>query len=245
MSSTVVPSALSVRDASPKTLVDTASAIDRRALARHLDHTVLRPDARRADIEGACRLARELGCAGVCINPIHVALARPLLEGSGVKLVAVVGFPFGATYSAVKVLETELAVRDGADELDMVLPIGQLKDGDLDLVQRDIAAVVRAAGGRPVKVVVECGLLSDREKRDAARMAVAAGAAFVKTSTGYLGSGATVHDVTLLRETVGPAAAIKAAGGIRFFEDAVALLEAGASRLGTSHTDAVLASATS
>ena len=221
-------------------LPEAEPSIGRQELAGHLDHTVLRPDAGRAEIEAACRLARELGCAGLCINPIHVAIARPLLDGSPVRLVAVVGFPFGATYTAVKVLETELAVGDGADEIDMVLPIGQLKDGDLAFVERDVSAVVRAAAGRPVKVVVECGLLSDAQKRAGARVAVGAGAAFVKTSTGFLGSGATVHDVALLHRTVGAAAGVKGAGGIRFFEDAAALLAAGASRLGTSHSEAVL-----
>lgn len=172
--------------------------MDGNQLAAHIDQTVLRPDARREDIERACQVARELGCAGVCINPIHVALASRLLEGSSVKVVAVIGFPFGATFTAVKTLEAELAVRDGADELDMVLAIGKLKDGELDFVETDVAAIVRAAAGRPVKVVLECGLLSDDQKRRAVQIAARAGAAFVKTSTGYLGSGATLHDVTVL-----------------------------------------------
>lgn len=211
-------------------------------LASHIDHTVLKPDARRADIERACKVARQLGCAGVCVNPIHVALASRLLEGSSVLVVGVVGFPFGATYTAVKVLETELAIRDGADEVDMVVAIGQLRDGQSESVEADIAAVVRAAAGRPVKVIVECGLLSDAQKRDAAEIAARAGAAFVKTSTGFLGSGATVHDVTLLNQAVGTRLSVKATGGIRFFEDAVGLLEAGASRLGASRTEAILTS---
>jgi deoxyribose-phosphate aldolase len=211
-------------------------------LARHIDHTVLRPDALQGDIERACQVARALGCAGVCVNPIHVALASRLLIGSSVLVVSVVGFPFGATYSAVKVLETELAVRDGADEIDMVLAIGQLRDDELDYVESDIAAVVRAAAGRPVKVILECGLLTDAQKRRGAEVAAKAGAAFVKTSTGFLGSGATAHDVTLLNQAVGTRLSVKATGGIRFFEDAVALLEAGASRLGASRTEAVLAS---
>lgn len=232
---------------------DPASAIDRASgrrelamdigqLASHIDHTVLQPDARQADIERACQVARELGCAGVCVNPIHVALASRLLAGSSVLVVGVVGFPFGATYTAVKVLETELAVRDGADEIDMVLSIGQLRDDELASVESDISAVVRAAAGRPVKVILECGLLTDAQKRQGAETAVRAGAAFVKTSTGFLGSGATVHDVTLLHESVGARLSVKATGSIRFFEDAVALLEAGASRLGASRTEAVLAS---
>lgn len=211
-------------------------------LASHIDHTVLKPDARRTDIERACEVARRLGCAGVCVNPIHVALASQLLKGSSVLVVGVVGFPFGATYTAVKVLETELAIRDGADEVDMVIALGPLRDGQFEVVETDIAAVVRAAEGRPVKVIVECGLLSDDQKRDAAEIAAKAGAAFVKTSTGFLGSGATIHDVTLLNQAAGTRLAIKATGGIRFFEDAVALLEAGASRLGASRTEAVLVS---
>jgi deoxyribose-phosphate aldolase len=211
-------------------------------LASHIDHTVLRPDALQGDIERACQVARELGCAGVCVNPIHVALASRLLMGSSVLVVSVVGFPFGATYTAVKVLETELAVQDGADEIDMVIAIGQLKDKQFEFVENDIAAVVRAAAGKPVKAILECGLLTDVQKRQGAEIAVRAGAAFVKTSTGFLGSGATVHDVTLLHDAVGTRLSVKATGGIRFFEDAVALLEAGASRLGASRTEAVLAS---
>jgi deoxyribose-phosphate aldolase len=216
--------------------------MDREGLAGYIDHTVLGPDAQRVDIEQACRVARQLGCAGVCVNPIHVELASALLEGSSVKVVSVVGFPFGATFTSVKVLETELAVRDGADEIDMVLAIGQLRDGQLAYVEADIAAVVRAAAGRPVKVVLECGLLSDAQKRDAAVIAVGAGASFVKTSTGFLGSGATIHDVALLDQAVGNKLSIKATGGIRFFEDAMALMEAGASRLGASRTEAILMS---
>ncbi len=211
-------------------------------LANHVDHTVLQPDARQVDIERACQVARELGCAAVCVNSVHVALASRLLVGSPVLVVGVVGFPFGATYTAVKVLETELAVQDGADEIDMVLAIGHLKDEQFEFVESDIAAVVHAAAGRPVKVILECGLLTDAEKKQGAEIAVTAGAAFVKTSTGFLGSGATLHDVTLLHEAVGSRASVKATGGIRFFEDAVALLEAGASRLGASRTEAVLAS---
>jgi deoxyribose-phosphate aldolase len=190
----------------------------------------------------ACEVAQRLGCAGVCVNPIHVALTSELLEGSAVLVVGVIGFPFGATYTAVKVLETELAIRDGADEVDMVMPIGQLRDGQFEIVEADIAAVVRAAAGRPVKVIVECGLLSDPQKRDAARIAANAGAAFVKTSTGFLGSGATIHDVTLLRRAAGTGLSVKATGGIRFFEDAVGLVEAGAARIGASRTEAILAS---
>jgi deoxyribose-phosphate aldolase len=211
-------------------------------LASHLDHTILRPDARQIDVEQACRVARDFGCAAVCVNAIHVALSGRLLAGSSVHVVAVVGFPFGATYTEVKVLETELAVRDGADEIDMVISIGQLKDDQLELIEHDISAVVAAAAGRPVKVILECGLLTDKQKKAGTRVAARAGAALVKTSTGFLGSGATVHDVTLLHETGGTKLSVKATGGIRFFEDAVALIEAGASRLGASRTEEILES---
>jgi deoxyribose-phosphate aldolase len=214
---------------------------DQAELASYIDHTVLKPDARRADIERACTVARDLGCAGLCINPIHVRMASRLLAGIPVRVVAVVGFPFGATYTAVKALESELAIRDGADELDMVLDIGRLIDGETDLVEADIEAVVQAADGRPVKVVLECGLLSDDQKRQAVGIAERAGATYVKTATGFLGSGATVHDVTVLRQAA-RTVTIKATGGIRFYEDAVALLDAGATRLGTSRTEAVLGS---
>ena len=226
---------------SATTTAPTNRATDQRGLASHIDHTVLQPDARRVDVERACLLARDLGCAGLCVNPIHVRTASQLLVGSPVKVVAVIGFPSGATYTAVKALEACLAVRDGADELDMVLDLGRLIDGETDVVEADIRSVVQAADGRPVKVILECGLLSDDQKRRAVNIADRAGAAFVKTSTGFLGSGATVHDVTVLRQAA-RAVAIKATGGIRFYEDAVALLDAGASRLGTSRTEAVLSS---
>jgi deoxyribose-phosphate aldolase len=209
-------------------------------LAAHIDHTILWPDARASDIEQACQVARDRGCASVCVNPLEVARVRRLLAGSPVSVVAVVGFPFGASHTEVKVLETELAVRDGADEIDMVVAIGRLRDGDSAYVEGDIAAVVQAAAGRPVKVILECGLLTDVQKTQGAAVAVSAGAAFVKTSTGFLGSGATIHDVALLDHAVGPGVRVKATGGIRFFEDAVALIEAGASRLGASRTEAIL-----
>ena len=213
-----------------------------RLLARRIDHTMLRPEARRADIERVCREAVHFGCATVCVNPVWVALASELLDGTSVKVVAVIGFPFGASLTAAKVFETELAVRDGADEIDMVVAIGQLKDGDLSFVSSDIAAVVQAAAGRPVKVVLECGLLSDDEKRTAVDISAGAGAVFVKTATGFLGSGATIHDVRLMHRAARGRLAVKATGGIRFFEDAIALLDAGASRLGASRTEAVLSS---
>jgi deoxyribose-phosphate aldolase len=222
--------------------IGATGAIDAAHLARHIDHTILKPDARQVDVERACEVARELGCASVCVNALHVARASRLLAGSPVMVVAVIGFPFGATYTAVKVLETELAVRDGADEIDMVVSIGHLRDDQLDYVTNDISAVVAAAAGRPVKVILECGLLTDAQKRTGAEAAIEGGAAFVKTSTGFLGSGATVHDVTLLHEVVGGRLAVKATGGIRSFEDAVALLKAGASRLGASRTKSILAS---
>jgi deoxyribose-phosphate aldolase len=217
--------------------------VRREGLAKHIENTLLSPQAGRVEIERVCRSAIELGCVAVCVNPVRVGLASELLRKTPVKVVAVVGFPFGATYPAVKALEAGLAVRDGAQEIDMVLAIGRLKDGDHAFVKDDIAAVVDAAAARPVKVVLECGLLSDGEKRTAVDIAAAAGAAYVKTSTGFLDSGATIHDVALLRRAAGSRLGVKATGGIRFFEDAMALLDAGASRLGTSRAEAVLASA--
>jgi deoxyribose-phosphate aldolase len=177
------------------------------------------------------------------VNPSRVAPAARLLASSGIDVVATVGFPFGAARSEVKVLEARLALADGADQIDVVIDIGLLKDGDISSVEQELAAVVGEVGSHPVKVIIEAALLTDDQKRTACRLAVEAGAAYVKTSTGYSTGGATVHDVTLMRAAVGGRATIKAAGGIRYYEDALALLNAGADRLGVSRTEALLASA--
>lgn len=212
----------------------------RDGLAAVIDHTLLDPAATKHDVLMACEIARRNQCATVCLNSNRVAVAAQALQGSAVGIAAVVGFPFGAAHVDAKAHEARLAIQDGATEVDMVLDIGRLKDGELDAVRADIASVVEAADRHPVKVILECSRLSDEEKRTACRLALEAGAGFVKTSTGYLGHGATVHDVTLMRAAVGSRAGVKASGGIVYYEDAVAMLAAGANRLGCSHTQQVL-----
>ena len=204
-----------------------------------IDHTLLDPAATNHDVLMACEIARRNQTATVCLNSNRVALAAETLNGA-VGIAAVVGFPFGAAHVTAKSNEARLAVEDGATEIDMVIDIGRLKDGELDTVSADIASVVDAAAGHPVKVILECSRLTDDEKRTGCRLAVEAGAAFIKTSTGYLGHGATIHDVVLIRAAVGPRMGLKASGGILYYEDAVAMLAAGATRLGLSHTQQVL-----
>jgi deoxyribose-phosphate aldolase len=214
--------------------------LTRSELAARIDHTLLDPAATSHDVLMACEVARRNRCATVCLNPNRVALATATLQGSWVGIAAVVGFPFGAAPSDAKAHEARTAIADGATEIDMVLDIGRLKDGEHRAVAEDIAAVVRAAAPHPVKVILECSRLTDDEKRIACALALESAAAFVKTSTGYSDHGATLHDVALMRAAVGSRAGVKASGGIRYYEDAVAMLEAGASRLGISHTQQVL-----
>jgi len=201
-----------------------------------IDHTLLRADATPAEVERLCREAREYGFASVCVNSGHVRLCAGLLAGSPVKVCSTVGFPLGAMSTWAKVQETTRAIDDGAREIDMVMNIGMLKSGRREIVQDDIRAVVEAAHPRQaiVKVILETGLLQDEEKVAACAIAQQAGADFVKTSTGFGHGGATVADVALMRKTVGPAMGVKASGGIRTREDALALIKAGASRLGAS-----------
>lgn len=205
-----------------------------RELARYIDHTLLRADASARDIEKLCSEALQAGFASVCVNGSRVALARKCVAGSGVKVASVIGFPLGAMATAAKAREAETAVAEGADELDMVLAVGSLKDGARDAVRGDIAAVVRAAGAARVKVILECCLLTKEEKILACQFATEAGAAMVKTSTGFAASGATLDDVRLLRAMVPLRMGVKAAGGIRDTATALAFIEAGATRLGTS-----------
>lgn len=209
-------------------------------LAKRIDHTILKADATRADVERLCAEAREHGFATVCVNSCWTALAAQLLEGTDVGVTVVVGFPLGAMSTTSKAAETRQAVADGATEIDMVVNIGQLKDGNDEFVTADIAAVVEAARPAAVKVIIECCLLSDDEKVRACRDSVAAGAAFVKTSTGFSTGGATAEDVRLMRATVGDACQVKAAGGIHTRAEAEALLEAGADRLGCSAGIAII-----
>nr|WP_315410622.1 deoxyribose-phosphate aldolase [uncultured Selenomonas sp.] len=204
-------------------------------LAKHIDHTLLRTDAQRADAAKLVEEAKAYHFASVCVSPIWVSFVSEALRDTGVKTCTVIGFPQGATPSAVKAFETKQAIADGADEVDMVIAVGKLKDGDDAYVKSDIEAVVRAARGKALtKVIIETCLLTDEEKRRACLLAKEAGADFVKTSTGFAAGGATAADVKLMRESVGAAMGVKAAGGIRSRADAEAMLAAGATRLGTS-----------
>ena len=204
------------------------------ALAPLIDHTLLRPDARREEVVDLCREAVHYGFATVCIHPVYVPVAVAELAGTPVAVCTVVGFPLGATTTTAKAFEAEEAVRQGAQELDMVLALATFKNGDHDGVRADIRAVVTTAGDRRVKVIIETALLDDAEKVTACRLAVEAGAGFVKTCTGFSGGGATVDDIRLMRRTVDTACGVKASGGIRALAQAQALVDAGANRLGTS-----------
>jgi deoxyribose-phosphate aldolase len=205
-------------------------------LAHMIDHTILKPDATQDEIAQLCYEARKYNFASVCVNPTYVKLCSDLLEGSEVLVCTVVGFPLGATPTEVKVFEAQQAVREGADEVDMVINVGALKSRDYELVENDIASVARAchAGNAILKVIIEAALLTDEEKVAACQLAKVAGADFVKTSTGFGPGGATAEDVALMRHVVGPAMGVKAAGGIRTYEDAKKMIAAGASRIGAS-----------
>ena len=203
-------------------------------LAHKIDHTNLRPFATGADIEALCAEAREWQFASVCVNPAYVAAAKAHLAGSGVAVCTVIGFPLGQNTTAVKVAETEDAYRLGCDEFDMVINVGKLKDGDTAYVRDEIAAVCAAARGRTVKVIIETGLLTDEEKALATRLACEAGAHFVKTCTGVSKGVATVEDILLMKANLTPGVKLKASAGIRTYADALALVEAGADRIGTS-----------
>lgn len=205
-----------------------------RTIAGFIDHTLLKPDATETEILCICEEARLYRFAGVCVNGTHIVVTAKALKGSGVLPVCVIGFPLGAMLTASKADETRRVVEAGAEEVDMVLNIGALKENNLALARNDIAAVVEAAGKKPVKVILECCLLTNDEKITACKLSVEAGAAFVKTSTGFSKSGATLDDVKLMRQTVGPKMGVKAAGGVRDLATARAMIEAGATRLGTS-----------
>jgi deoxyribose-phosphate aldolase len=205
-----------------------------RDLARFIDHTILKPDATAAEIRTLCEEAIEHQFYSVCVNPIFVKLVAGELAGSAVKTCSVVCFPFGATLTAAKAAETQLAVVDGAGEIDMVIAVGLLKAGDYDRVRDDIAEVKRACGSSLLKVIIETCLLTDTEKEIACRLAQEAEADFVKTSTGFGGGGATVKDVALMRRVVGPTMGVKASGGIRTFAQAQAMIFTGATRIGAS-----------
>jgi deoxyribose-phosphate aldolase len=209
-------------------------------LASMIDHTLLKPDATKADVQKVCQEARDHGFATVCVNSSRVALVAQLLKGSKSLPIAVVGFPLGAASTPSKVFETKQAVLDGAREIDMVLNIGEMRDKNYSYIENDIHAVVEAAKPYPVKVILETSTLSDEEKVKACELSVKAGAHFVKTSTGFGSGGATVADVQLMREKVGPSIGVKASGGIRTFNDAMKMINAGANRLGASSSVAII-----
>ena len=214
----------------------------RNELARMLDHSVLKPESTIADVLAGADVVRQWRVGYYCVQPCWVAEASRALSGTDAIVIAVVGFPHGCSRTATKVLEARTAIDDGARELDMVLNLGMLKSGRADGAQRDVEAVVRAAPGIAVKVILETGALDDTEKHLACRIVRDAGAAFVKTSTGFhAGGGATVADIRLMRAEVGPAFGVKASGGIRTLADAQAMLAAGANRIGTSASAAILA----
>ncbi|MEK2689373.1 deoxyribose-phosphate aldolase [Bdellovibrio sp. GT3] len=203
-------------------------------LNKYIDHTLLKPEAQSAQIEKLCQEAREHGFFSVCINTSYVKQCAELLSGSDVKVCCVVGFPLGAMDTISKAFETSTAIKNGAQEIDMVVQIGALKDRRLDYVRDDIKAVVQAAAGKKVKVIIETSLISDEEKVLACKAALEAGAHFVKTSTGFAGGGATVDDVKLMKSIVGDKMEVKASGGVKNAEQAMAMIQAGATRLGTS-----------
>lgn len=213
-------------------------------LARTIDHTLLKPTATRADIVKVCEEARQHGFASVCVNSTWIGLVARMLSGSRVMPICVVGFPLGAMSTPAKAAETRQAIADGAQEIDMVIDIGALKGGDHDHVFDDIRAVVQAAQGRPVKVILETSLLNRDEKIVGCAISKAAGAHFVKTSTGFAGGGATVDDIRLMRAVVGPDMGVKASGGVRDLNDARAMLAAGADRLGASASVAIVTGGT-
>lgn len=214
-------------------------------LAKFIDHTLLKPEARDSDIEKICREAAEHGFFSVCVNSSWVKFAVAQLKGTDVAVASVTGFPLGAMSSEAKAFETKQAIADGATEIDTVLHVGRLKQGDDAYVLADLRGVVEAAQGHKVKVIFETCLLNDEEKERACRLSVEAGAAFVKTSTGFSTGGATLDDVKLMHRTVAGRSAVKASGGIRDRAAALAMIEAGATRLGTSAGISILAGETS
>jgi len=214
--------------------------MDRKALAKTMDHTILKATATPEQVKTICLEAIEIGAASVCVNPANIALARSLLEDSDVKVCSVVGFPLGANTTESKAFETRDAVAKGADEIDMVINIGALLAGDSVSVLKDIKAVVEASEGALVKVIIETCYLDDDQKQLACVLAKEAGADFVKTSTGFGTGGATVSDIKLMREAVGNEMKVKASGGIRDFTAAVEMLEASADRLGVSASLTIL-----
>lgn len=203
-------------------------------VAKYIDHTLLKPDSTREQIDKILEEAKKYQFKSVCINPTHVSYASQQLLDTDVLVCTVIGFPLGATTTDVKVFETENAIKNGASEIDMVINIGALKDQRYDEVQKDVEGVIAAANGKTVKVIIETVLLTDEEKVKACELAEKAGATFVKTSTGFAGGGATPEDVKLMKDTVGNRLEVKASGGVRSLEDFEKMIEAGATRIGAS-----------
>ncbi|AKL92427.1 deoxyribose-phosphate aldolase [Staphylococcus capitis subsp. urealyticus] len=203
-------------------------------VAKYIDHTLLKPDSTREQIDKILEEAKKYQFKSVCINPTHVSYASQQLLDTDVLVCTVIGFPLGATTTDVKVFETENAIKNGASEIDMVINIGALKDQRYDEVQKDIEGVIAAANGKTVKVIIETVLLTDEEKVKACELAEKAGATFVKTSTGFAGGGATPEDVKLMKDTVGNRLEVKASGGVRSLEDFEKMIEAGATRIGAN-----------
>jgi deoxyribose-phosphate aldolase len=214
--------------------------ISKQQLVGMIDHSLLRPNATREQLKKLCEEAIEYGFKAVCVNPIHVADAVQMLKGKEPLVCSVVGFPFGTHSPKSKAFETEQVIRVGAREVDMVIRVGALKEGRDDEVLEDIEAVVKTAKGHPVKVILETCYLTDEEKIRGCRLAIEAGASFVKTSTGFAEGGAKIEDIKLMRKAVGKEFGVKAAGGIRTLEEALRMIEAGANRLGTSASVAII-----
>ena len=212
-----------------------------KAMAKYIDHTILKPDASLAQVKKVCDEAKEYNFASVCVNTGYVKFVAEQLAGTDVKPCVVVGFPLGACTTEAKAFEAKDAIEKGAKEVDMVINIGAIKSNDWDLVEKDIAALVDTCKGKALlKVILETCLLTDDEQVKACQICKKVGADFVKTSTGFSTGGATVEDVKLMRETVGPEMGVKASGGVRTYEDAVAMIKAGASRLGASSGVAIV-----
>jgi deoxyribose-phosphate aldolase len=209
-------------------------------LNKYIDHTILKPNTTREQVKQICDEAKEYDFASVCVNQYHTKYVSEQLAGSDVKVCTVVGFPLGAVSKEVKAFATVQAVKDGADEIDMVINVGALRDKDYECVLNDIKAVVEAANGKLVKVIIETCLLTDEEKVKSCELSVEAKADFVKTSTGFSTGGATVEDVALMRKTVGTNAKVKASGAVRDYETAMAVIKAGADRIGASAGIAIM-----
>lgn len=210
-------------------------------IQNYIDHTILKPESTEEQVKKVCNEAKEYGFASVCVNSYYTSLVRKELEGTEVKTCVVVGFPLGATLKEVKAFETKKAIENGAQEIDMVINVGALKSQNYNDVKEDIKAVVNAANGKAlVKVIIETCLLTREEKIKACEISKEAGADFVKTSTGFSTGGATVEDIKLMRETVGPDMGVKASGGVRTIKDAQAVIDAGASRIGASSSIAIV-----